>query len=332
MVPSCVTSRAGAIRNPVPYHLRAGLAIEFLLARGTLPVLFWLKKDILFVPVEREGRNLEKFAERIRLLESQNANGSWINKRAPTQPPVDMENLLFETIRKASRLRDLGCECRCEALGRAAGFVFSTQTRDGVFQGPDRPEQSPITHALALELLCRLGHETDKRVHKGFRWLFKKQRADGGWGTPSATQDSRFGRTPGRKHPASSPRMTGIILRAMAESPRLQRSRETRRAGEFLAGRIFPDKAGVRTRASDSWEEMTYPFWAANILSGLDVLSKIGFTPDKGRIPPALDWLMRRQVRSGYWEAKQEKASAEDNLWITLSVLRVLKQFGLIRR
>ena len=28
-------------------------AIEFLLARGNLPILYWLKMDILVVPVDR---------------------------------------------------------------------------------------------------------------------------------------------------------------------------------------------------------------------------------------------------------------------------------------
>ena len=42
-------------------------AIEFLLARGNLPILYWLKKDILEVPVDREYKNLKKYATRIRI-------------------------------------------------------------------------------------------------------------------------------------------------------------------------------------------------------------------------------------------------------------------------
>ena len=332
MAPSSLTKPAGALRSSVPYNLRAGRAIEFLLARGTLPVLYWLKKDVLAVPVEREGRNLEKFAERIRIQESQNPDGSWSKKKASVRTPGELENHLFETIRSVFRLYDFGCEGDKEALGKAVGFVFSTQTRDGVFQGPDWPEQSPITHALALELLCRLGLDADKRVQKGFRWLFKKQQADGGWCAPGATDEAQARKRPSRKNPQSSARVTGVVLRAMAESPRWQRSRETRRAGEFLLSCFFADKTDARTRASSCWEELTYPFWSANILSGLDVLSKIGFKPDRGRIPQALDWLMRRQLGAGYWESKQEKASLEDHLWITLSVLRILKQFEIIRR
>ena len=39
---------------------RTNKAIEFLLARGNLPILYWLKKDILEVPVDREFKNLKK--------------------------------------------------------------------------------------------------------------------------------------------------------------------------------------------------------------------------------------------------------------------------------
>jgi len=329
---SRVARPAGALRIAVPFDLRAGLAVEFLLARGTLPVLYWLKKDILSVPVEREARNLEKFAERFRIQESQNPDGSWSKRKHAAAAASELENSLFETIRSAFRLYDLGCERDEEALRKAAVFVFSTQKPDGVFQGPDWPEQSPITHALALELLCRMGLDGDKRVHKGFRWLIRKQREDGGWGAPGATENVKDCARRSKRLPQSSFRVTGVVLRAMAESPHWQRSRETRRAGEFLLSCFYPDKAGAKARGSSCWEELTYPFWATNILSGLDVLSRIGFMPDKGRIPQALDWLMRRQLGAGYWESHQEKASLEDHLWVTLSVLRILKKFNVINR
>jgi prenyltransferase beta subunit len=329
---SSVARPAGALRVPVPYDLRAGRAVEFLLARGTLPVLYWLKKDILAVPVERESRNLEKFAERIRIQESQNPDGSWSKKKRAAPAPSELENCLFETIRSVFKLYDFGCEGDEEAIRKAVGFVFSTQKLDGVFQGPDWPEQSPITHALALELLCRLGQGADKRVQKGFRWLIRKQQEDGGWSAPGANANVQDCKRRGKGLSQSSFRVTGVVLRAMAESPHWQRSRETRRAGEFLLSRFYPDKAGGKTRGSSCWEELTYPFWATNLLSGLDVLSRIGFKPDKGRIPQALDWLMRRQLVAGYWESKPEKPSLEDHLWVTLSVLRILKTFEVINR
>src|SRR4030042_431382 len=64
----------------------SGKAIEFLLERGSLPVLYWLKRDILDVPYEREIRNLKKYAARVRILESQGPDGSWCDKLIENSP------------------------------------------------------------------------------------------------------------------------------------------------------------------------------------------------------------------------------------------------------
>ena len=56
-------------------------AIEFLLARGNLPILYWLKKEILEVPIDREYKNLQKFAARIRIFKRQKPNGGWSKRR-----------------------------------------------------------------------------------------------------------------------------------------------------------------------------------------------------------------------------------------------------------
>ena len=39
---------------------------------------------------------------------------------------------------------------------------------------------------------------------------------------------------------------------------------------------------------------------------------------------------MKRQDSHGYWKAGSAKASLENHLWVTLSVLRVIKNFGFL--
>ncbi len=65
--------------------IKGSKAVEFLLARGNLPILYWLKKEILEVPADRERKNLKKFAERIRLLEDQLPHGGWEVKNFKNQ-------------------------------------------------------------------------------------------------------------------------------------------------------------------------------------------------------------------------------------------------------
>lgn len=321
-----------------------GKSVEFLLARGSLPILFWLKKDILDVPVDREAKNLRKFAARVRILESQKSDGSWWDKRSDT--PVDWERTLYrmDTLRNLYRLYDFGCSLKDEGIQRAMNFLFCLQSKEGDFRGTVLNEHTPTFHALVLEILCRYGLDRDRRVQKGFHWILANRQKDGGWAlfSPchSADKPGLFSR-PRRllrgqpfKPPKSQPfshHVTGMMLRAFAESSTWRDSREARQAGEILMGCFFQDEVYKgRTYPSD-WEKICYPFWNTDILGSLDALSKIGFSVEEQMIQRGLNWLIKRQNSHGFWECGNKKATLEDHLWVTLTALRVLKRFGLFK-
>src|SRR5512139_2545759 len=158
-----------------------GPTLEFLLARGSLPLLYWLKKDILDVPVERESKNHPKFASRVRILETQQPDGSWWDKRSDT--PLHWERTLYrvDTLRNLYRLYDYGCTLGDEGIQKSADFLFSLQTKEGDFRGTVLNEYTPTFHALVLEILCRYELDKNRRVQKGFRWLLANRQTDGGW-------------------------------------------------------------------------------------------------------------------------------------------------------
>lgn len=319
-------------------------AIEFLLARGNLPILYWLKKDILEVPTDREYRNLQKFAVRIRLLKRQRQNGTWCRRKFEGQPLWERTYTIVETLRSVLRLYNYGCEREEESIQKALQFLYSTQSRGGDFRGAYLNEYAPTYHALTLEILCLYGDDEDERTQKGFRWLLSKRQDDGGWVIPYRTADkedlkSRFNPDPQTKRDPIEPDtsqpyshlVTGMVLRALAASSTWGQSDVARKAGELLLNRFFmPDKYEDR-RLTSFWEEITYPFWATDILSSLDSLSKIGFDVHDERIQKALLWLKSRQSREGFWESGVAKSSLEDHLWVTLAVLRVIKRFGLLK-
>ena len=74
-------------------------AIEFLLARGNLPILYWLKKDILEVPIDREFKNLQKYASRIRILKSQKPNGGWCKRKYEGHPRWEKSYYIVDTLK-----------------------------------------------------------------------------------------------------------------------------------------------------------------------------------------------------------------------------------------
>ena len=318
-------------------------AIEFLLARGNLPILYWLKKDILEVPVEREYKNLQKFAVRIRILKRQRPDGTWCRKKFERQPHWEKTYCIVETLRSAFRLYNYGCTYQDVSIQRAIEFLFSTQSEEGDFRGAYLNEYAPTYHALTLELLCLYGLDQDQRSQRGFRWLIDSRQDDGGWVIPYRTIDkerlkSRYNIEAQLKlDPVRSDKsqpfshlVTGMVLRALAASPTWRRSKEAREAGELLLSRFFkPDKYEDR-RLTSFWEEITFPFWATDILSSLDSLSKIGFEVDHEGIQQGLRWLQRKQNKDGCWEAGVSKSTLEDHLWVTLAVMKVIKRFSLL--
>ncbi len=318
-------------------------AIEFLLARGNLPILYWLKKDILEVPVERESKNLQKFAERIRILEEQRQNGGWCKKPHQSPPRWEKTFYIVDTLKNAFRLFDYGCTLRDDGIQKAIKFLYSTQTEEGDFRGAYLNEYAPTYHALTLEVLCLYGLDSDKKTQKGFQWLIENRQEDGGWVIPYRTIEKEELRNrynfnaqaslepikPDRKQPFSH-LVTGMVLRALASSPTWRKHEVTRVAGELVASRFFQEDKYDDRRLPSYWEEIIYPFWATDILSSLDSLSKIGFDVKHPKIQIALEWLLKKQNKEGYWESGLPKSTFFDHLWVTLAVLRVLKRFKLL--
>jgi len=328
---------------PLIMKFNTAKAIEFLLARGSIPVLFWLKKDILSVPVDRESKNMRKFAARVRILETQKPDGSWWERRSDT--PIYWERTLYrvDTLRNLYRLYDYGCTIKEEGVERAIDFLFSLQSKEGDFRGTVLNLYTPTFHALTLELLCLYGLDKDRRVQKGFRWILDNRQKDGGWAlyhpnlTPGAKSSAIAWPNPKgqpfkpRKSQPFSHHVTGMVLRAFAESPTWRNSKEAWEAGEKLLNCFFCDEVyGDRTFPSD-WEKICYPFWNTDILGSLDSLSKIGFSPENETIQKGLIWLAKKQSTQGFWECGNKKATLEDHLWVTLAVLKTLKRFGLLR-
>jgi hypothetical protein len=318
-------------------------AIEFLLSRGSLPILYWLKKDILEVPVDREFKTLCKFGARLRILETQRENGSWLKDKAKSFGRDSRPESLIETLKNAYKLYDYGCRLDNDKVENSIRYLLSSQTAEGDFRATASNEYSPGFHALTLEILCQYGMDRDARIQKGFHWILKNRQKDGGWAIPCRTiskdQVERRYYFPhaSRKKPFKPDKskpfshfVTGIVLRALAESETWKRCKECQKVGELVLSRFFHEDQYEDRRSASHWEELTYPFWTTNILSSLDSLSKVGFSPDRPGIPEALEWLLAKENSLGYWESDDKKESPEGHLWMTFVVLRVFKRFGLL--
>jgi len=218
---------------------------------------------------------------------------------------------------------------------KAAEFLFSFQTKEGDFRRIYGKQYSPNYSAAIMELQIKAGYTDEPRIEKEFKWLLSVRQDDGGWAVPIRTQNAKWLEVidsekilqPNKKKPFSH-MITGVVLRAFATHPKFQNLEETKTAGELLASRFFkPDNYPDR-KSVDYWFRVLFPFWFTDIVSSLDTLSNLGFTPSHPQIELALKTLRERQLENSLWDLKLLKTK-DKNLpfWIALAICRIFKKF-----
>jgi hypothetical protein len=281
---------------------------------------------------------LWKLPDARRILQKQQADGSWPRAGTSTAPAVNYR--LIETWRNFRVLVDqYGFTRKHPQARRAAEFIFSCQTEDGDIRGMLADQYATYYTGALLGLLIQSGYAHDPRITKGIRWLLSMRQLDGGWTIPILTHafdrstlhrlTSRHAEPvePDRTKPFSH-HWTGMVLRAFAAHPKHRTSVAALAAGRLLKSRFFKPDAYGSYRAPSYWLRFGYPFWWTNLVTALDSLSLLGFSSRDAGIREALDWLREHQERSGLWRTSyaDPKARATDP-WVTLAVARVLRRF-----
>jgi hypothetical protein len=195
----------------------------------------------------------------------------------------------------------------------------------------------PYYMGALVALLFRAGYEDDDRTEKAFQWLLSVRQDDGGWIIPVqaiAAKEKTEALWRGAPVPPDRPRpfshlATDMVLRAFAAHPRHCWSEEARRAGELLRSRFFrADKYNDR-KAPSYWLKLQYPFWWTSLLTALDSLARMGFSPDDARIQDALAWFVENQEPDGLWPTGYGKGrrALATRPWVGLAVCRVFQRF-----
>jgi hypothetical protein len=251
-----------------------------------------------------------------------------------------------------------------EKVAKACEFIFRFQHDEGGFssdsaekasmeyeyrlsKGRTLPPKSVFVSSLVYEsqltcltgnmaaALIRLGYEDDSHVKKALKWLVKVQNVDGGWLCPYWKAHVRD------KHAC----FMGTIcpmegLGEVSENSRTKDMKETvsRGAEFFLMHRMFKADHHNYTVINKSWLQLSYPWFAGyNILRGLDVLTKLGYSKDE-RLCDAAEVLLQKRQSDGSWilenasegrmQANMEK-KGQPSKWVTLIALRVLKRLAI---
>lgn len=182
--------------------------------------------------------------------------------------------------------------------------------------------------------LIRIGYKDDPRVKKALEWLVKIQMEDGGWQCPYWPVHAKD------KH--SCFMGTACAMEAFSEIPKQDLTKEMKKTiekgAEFLImHRLFKADHHDYKIIKQPWLKLGFPwFWSYNILRGLDVLTKLGYTKDE-RLRDAVEILMQKRQKNGTWILENApigrmhtniEQKSKPSKWITLIALRVFKRIS----
>lgn len=304
--------------------------IEWLLEENQPSVRYYTLLDLLDKSpndseVKKAYSNIYKRGWAFDILSKQKANGYWESEKSLYTPKYTATNW------RSIVLSDLGFRANDNKQIRKAASLFfkewlSLRSEQNIFN-----DEVCIVGNTA-RMLTRFGYEDDYRVKKLFERLLEDQKDDGGW------------------HCFKSEEGTLDCWEALAAFATLPKSRVTRRiknsiergAEFYLKRKLFNE--GVKYLP---WFRFHYPnHYYYDILVGLDVITRLGYSGDK-RIFPALKILKEKRQRDGTWSldrihpdigvgahysshksAKKFALEREGSpsKWITLVALRVLKR------
>jgi hypothetical protein len=260
------------------------------------------------------------------LLAAQARGGYWV-KRDYYLPRASRGTFWVLSV-----LGDLGLTAEEAHVRRACDWMFTHQREDGAFCRRRRvPGQGtvwendtvPCTHARIVRFLIQFGYAADPRLRKAMDWLLPIQRDDGMWFCRGAVGRGCL-------------RATLDVLRVAALDPQTALRPGIAWAAAAVCDLLMEPRMSRYHvgEAWGAWAGLKYPYFGFSVISALDALARLGYTPDEPKIAAAAAYLLSRQAPDGTWPLDASwpnppidfGQTGEPNKWLTLDALRVVKR------
>ena len=334
---------------------------EWLLEDDNPPVKFLTMRDLLDYRVNDSeliaaNEAIITYRPVRQILKKQNSDGSWMSKDQPYLPKYK------SSYWQVMLLAMFGMNRRNPQVESAANRLLAFQHPEGGFETheatrkeyefvrkrnlarkrgiPSYEEWAPLKYR-EMQMSCltgnvclaliRLGYEHHEAVKKALQWLVKIQNVDGGWLCPY------WGAHVNDKHGCFMGTITP--LDAFSETPDdlmdADMRATIRQGAEFLLmHRLYMSDHHDLKVIKQSWLNLCFPQFFYDILRGLAVLAKLGYSNDE-RIDDALRIILKRQDDAGKWHSDcgysgrlhgTIETKNEPSKWISLEALKVIRR------
>jgi hypothetical protein len=333
-MPRAKTAGGPGARGQGPRSLKRD-PIPWLLSSDDPAIVTFVERDLL--GKKRDLRDLWQLREPLRLVGKQRDDGAWAY---PVKKPPPYNYDLYQTFNTLGLLvYKYGFDRRHPAIDKGAAYVFACQAAEGDYRGIYGNQPAHTYTPALVEVLIDAGYRDHPSIDRAFAWLLDTRQDDGGWAIPARTRDKRVVKdwqTVGRSAPIAADRsrpfshlVTGMVLRAFVAHPRRRRTRVARQAAMLVKSRLFkPDKYPDR-RTPEYWTKFTYPFSFTDLLTVLDSLGRLGFSPEDPEVARAIDWFRQRQRPDGSFDLVMRRGLSDKRLphWLGLALCRALRRF-----
>ena len=303
-------------------HLLKNDPVPVLLKKAPLPVRY--ATAVRFTPDDAElldalKKDLINYKPREYLFKNQLADGHWKLEKKYNIEERNRAMSFLQQLKNMTQLHDLGCTKDLPPIQKGIIALLKAQKPDGKF--PLLLHQ----HGYALWLLAQYKLIGNPFVEKGYRWLAKRQRSDGGWISPSIVPTGVSLKTT-----KSGIWTTLFALQAFSVHSRLRHSDVCQKAATFVLDNFLERSHTTLFPEADSWSFLHTDYSDNGVFRGgtlrfIEALAPLAELHDHPNVRKAVNWMLDQQMSTGLFPAVVGK-SKEGDYTVTLRFLTALKK------